>query len=97
VYAETAGGSPRWSSDGTELIHLTVDRRLVAVDVEAAGDTMRIGARRTICQTNASSNLRAWDVVPGTDRIVVIKQPARAQTPITAVIGLRQLLAEAER
>ena len=97
VYAETAGGSPRWSSDGTELLHLTVDRRLVAVDVEAVGDTMRIGATRAICQTNASSSLRAWDVVPGTDRIVVINQPARAQTPITAVFGLRQLLAEAER
>jgi hypothetical protein len=36
-------------------------------------------------------------VVPGSDTIVVINQPAGAGTPITAVIGLRRLLAEAER
>jgi Tol biopolymer transport system component len=97
VSAETAGGSPHWSSDGTKLLHLTLDRRLVAVDVEIDGDTVHIGERRVICQTNASSSLRAWDVVPGSDTIVVINQPAGAGTPITAVIGLRRLLAEAER
>jgi Tol biopolymer transport system component len=97
VSAETAGGSPHWSSDGTQLLHLTVDRRLVAVDVEIDGDTVRVGESRVICQTNASSSLRAWDVVPGTDRIVVINQPAGARTPITAVIGLRRLLVEAEQ
>jgi dipeptidyl aminopeptidase/acylaminoacyl peptidase len=97
VSAETAGGSPQWSSDGTKLLHLTLDRRLVAVDVEATGDTIRIGATRVICQTNASSSLRAWDVVPGTDRIVMINQPAHARAPLTAVVGLRQLLAEAQR
>ena len=43
------------------------------------------------------SSLRAWDVVPGADKIVVINQPAGAETPVTAVIGLRRLLAEAER
>jgi hypothetical protein len=97
VSAETAGGSPHWSSDGTQLLHLTLDRRLVAVDVEIVGDTIRVGKRRVIGQTNASSSLRAWDVVPGADKIVVINQPAGAETPVTAVIGLRRLLAEAER
>jgi Tol biopolymer transport system component len=97
VSAETAGGSPRWSSDGTRLLHLTLDRRLVSVDVEAVGDTIRAGASRVICQTNASSSLRAWDVVPGTDRIVMINQPAQARAPLTAIVGLRRLLGESER
>lgn len=97
VSAETAGGSPQWSSDGTKLLHLTLDRRLVSVDVEIIGDIIRTGATRVICQTNASSSLRAWDVVPGTDKIVMINQPTHARAPLTAVIGLRQLLADSER
>jgi Tol biopolymer transport system component len=96
VSAETAGGSPHWSSDGAMLLYLTLDRRLVAVDVDIVGDTVRVGERRVIGQTNASSSLRAWDVVPGADRIVLINQPPGAGTPITAVIGLRRLLAGAD-
>jgi hypothetical protein len=97
ITGDPSGGTPRWSADGTKLVHLTFDRRLVAADVDVVGETIRIGATRGIFQTNAASNLRAWDMVPGTDRIVVINQATRAQTPITAVIGLRKLLAEAER
>lgn len=85
----------RWNSAQTEVLHLTVDRRLVAVDFHASGDTVRIGAARDVCRTNAASTLRAWDVIPGSDRVVVINKAARARIPITVVVGLQQLLAEA--
>jgi Tol biopolymer transport system component len=96
VTPSEGGSTQRWGLDGTKLIHLTIDRRLVAVDVEGLGDTVRVGSSRVVSQTTASSSLRAWDVIPGTDRIVVINQPTLAQAPLTAVIGLHRLLAEAE-
>ena len=79
------------------MLHVTVDRRIMAVGIRAVGETIRVGTTREICQTNAASVLRAWDVIPGTDQIVLIGQGERARTPMTAVIGLRRLLAEAER
>jgi Tol biopolymer transport system component len=97
VAANPGGGHPRWSSDGNQLVHLTIDRRIVAIDVDFVGDTVRIGAERNVCQTNAASNFRAWDVVPGADRIVVINQAARAQTPITVVVGLHHLVEQVEQ
>jgi Tol biopolymer transport system component len=95
IPADPGGSVARWSPDNTALLHLTVDRRLVAIDIEAVGETIRIGSTRDVCQTNAASVLRAWDVVPGSNKVVLISQGARAQAPITAVIGLRRLLAEA--
>jgi hypothetical protein len=58
--------------------------------------SVRIGAMREICRANAASTLQAWHVVPGTDTVVVINQAARERAPVTAVIGLRRLIEEAE-
>jgi hypothetical protein len=97
VPADPGGSVARWIPDENVMLHVTVDRRVTAVEVRAIGDTIRIGATRDVCQTNAASVLRAWDVIPGTDQVVLISQGERAQTPITALIGLRRLFAETER
>jgi hypothetical protein len=96
IPADPTSSVVRWSSDQSRLLQMTTDRRLVAVDIESTGDSVRIGAMREICRTNAASTLRAWDVVHGTDTVVVINQAARERAPVTAVIGLRRLLEEAE-
>jgi hypothetical protein len=76
---------------------MAIDNSIVAVDIDDRGDAFRVGEPRTIFHTRASSSLRAWDVIPGTGRIVVINKPSASVEPLTMVVGLGRLLAESER
>jgi Tol biopolymer transport system component len=95
--ADSSGVLPTWSSDGAALVYLSFEGRLMWVDVETVGDGLRIGPSRTVGQTSAATSQRSIDLVPGTDRVVVINPAAQTQTPLTAVIGLEQMLTKAER
>jgi Tol biopolymer transport system component len=95
--SDSSGVLPIWSSDGKTLVFLSFEGRLLAVDVERVGDGLSIGPSRTIGHTSAATSQRSIDLVTGAGRVVVINAAAQTQTPLTAVIGLRQLLAEVER
>jgi Tol biopolymer transport system component len=94
--SDTHGSLPRWSSDGKTLVSLSFDGRLVATEFNGTGEEIRIGESRTIARTTASPSYGSYDLVPGTDRLVVISPTAQARTPITVVSGLEQLLRESE-
>jgi serine/threonine protein kinase/Tol biopolymer transport system component len=94
--SDATGSVPRWSSDGKFLFFISFDGRLVAVDVETAGESLRIGDARTVARTTASTAYDSFDTIPGTDRLVVIARTAQARTPITVVSGLGQLLRQSE-
>ena len=74
-------------------MYLSFDGRLMAVDVDATGDSLRIGASRIVSWTTAAVSQRSADLISDTDRLIVINQRAQAQTPLTTVVGLRRLLA----
>jgi len=93
---DIAGSAPRWSADGQTLLSLSFDGRLFAVDIETTGDGIRIGDTRTVARTTASTASASYDIIPGTDRLVVINLTAQARTPITVVSGLEKLLRESE-
>jgi len=92
--ADTAATLPRWSSDGRTLFSVTFDGRLIAVDIETSGVGLRIGDLRTVARSTASPVYSSFDVIPGTDQLVVINRSAQARTPITVVSGLEQLLCQ---
>jgi len=94
--SDTLGSLPRWSSDGKTLVSLSFDGRLVATEFDGTGEEIRIGESRTIARTTASPAYGSYDLIPGTDRLVVINPTAQARTPITVVSGLEQLLRESE-
>jgi Tol biopolymer transport system component len=95
--SDSSGVMPVWSSDGKTLIYLSFEGRLMEVDVERVGDGLRIGPSRIVGQTSAATSQRSIDLIPGTGQVIVINAAAQTQTPLTAVIGLNQLLAEVER
>jgi Tol biopolymer transport system component len=94
--SDIAGSVPRWSADGKTLYSLSFDGRLIAVDIEFTEDGIRIADSRTVARTTASTANTSFDIVPGTDRLLVINRSAQARTPITVVSGLEQLLRQSE-
>jgi Tol biopolymer transport system component len=94
--SDTTGSVPRWSSDGKHLFFISFDGRLVAVDVETSGESLRIGDTRTVARTTASTAYDSFDIIPGTERLVIINLSVQARTPITVVSGFQQLLRESE-
>jgi Tol biopolymer transport system component len=91
------GGILRWGSDGRTLFDVNLDRRLFVFDIDSSGASFRILGQRVIAQTNAMSGFRSFDHIPGTDKLLVLNQPAHVRTPLTMVAGLGGLLAEADR
>ncbi|MCI0444806.1 serine/threonine-protein kinase [bacterium] len=51
-----SGQQPRWRKDGKELFYLTVDKKLMAVEVESR-DSFQVGASKLLFQTEAHPNL----------------------------------------
>ena len=51
VVSASGGMQPRWRKDGRELFYLSLDLKLMAVDVTATGTEMRLGAPRELFQT----------------------------------------------
>ncbi|MCI0611942.1 hypothetical protein L0244_03035, partial [bacterium] len=51
-----SGQQPRWRKDGKELFYLTVDKKLMAIEVESR-DSFHVGASKLLFQTEAHPNL----------------------------------------
>ena len=66
------------------------------VDIETDGESFRMGDTRTIAHVTSSTAYDSFDIIPGTDRIVVVNRSAEALTPISVVFGLEKLLRESE-
>ncbi|MBI3695088.1 MAG: PD40 domain-containing protein [Acidobacteria bacterium] len=82
------GSRPRWRRDGKELFYLTADRKLMAVEVKAAGATFEYGQPRELFQTSAANlgNTDVYDVTADGKRFLVnTALEEAAATPITVV------------
>jgi hypothetical protein len=68
----------------------------MATEIDGNGGEIRIGESRAVVRTTASPSHDSYDLIPGTDRLVIINRTAQARTPISVVSGLGQLLRESE-
>jgi serine/threonine protein kinase len=83
----TAGAySPRWSRDGKEIFYLSIDRKMMAVDVKA-GAAFEPGTPKALFQTRAL-RFSPYDVSPNGRRFLIASYPEEsAGAPLTVVLN----------
>ena len=89
MVSNSGANRPRWRRDGKELFYLTPDRKLMVVEVNAAGATFEVGQPRALFQTSAAdlpNYVDLYDVTAGGKRFLVntALEDATA-SPITVV------------
>ena len=97
IKASLEGGTqPRWRRDGKELFFLSNDRdrQLMSVDVVTEGNSLQVGAPRTLFQTRAKNtglNSPPYDVAP--DGRFLLNVATSTTTPsITLLVNWPALL-----
>ena len=98
----TSGGmQPRWRRDGKELFYLSVDRKLMAVDV-TVGETLQFGVPKELFRTSLStgstiiSRVLRYDVTRDGQRFLINTEldsdAGGSSEPITVVLNWHSLL-----
>jgi Tol biopolymer transport system component len=82
----TGGRGPRWASDGKEIFYLTLDNRLVVVQVRPAGQIMQILNRKTLFQTHANTGGDNYDVSPDGKTILIVTQEDEQISPPAVLV-----------
>jgi eukaryotic-like serine/threonine-protein kinase len=67
----TGGMGPRWAKEGKELLYLTLDNKLMVVELKADGPDIRVVRRKELFQTRATTNADNYDVSPDGSRIII--------------------------
>ena len=82
----TAGGShPRWRRDGKELFYLSLDNKMIAVDIGNGTDGLRIGDVRTLFAVHVPAQAGyAYDVTSDGQRFLV-NTDVGTMPPLTVV------------
>jgi Tol biopolymer transport system component len=69
---ERAGGTaPRWANGSKELFYLTLDNKLMVVQIKLSGTGIQIVERKALFQTYATTNSDCYDVSPDGTKIIV--------------------------
>ena len=89
----TDGGSrPIWSRNGRELFYLDRENKLTAVPVQTSGRAFLHGGPTRVLDTayaRAVGNSRPYDVSPGGQRFLMIKEdPTLAEKPTSLMVVL---------
>jgi len=90
----SGGVQPRWRKDGKELFYLSLDRKLMAVDVRTA-PAFEYSAPKELFQTHIAgggglANIFRFDVAPDGNRFLVLNQaedPGTDSDAITVVLN----------
>jgi serine/threonine protein kinase len=82
----TGGGeSPVWNHNGHELFFTSADRRLMAVDVKAAGSTFEAGTPHALFELDARGQGEWRDVSADGQRFLMSVTPGATSVPLTLV------------
>ena len=97
VISLRGGGEPVWRHDGRELFYLSADRTLMAVEVSAVGDTLRVSSPRALFKppvTGALNDYRShYAVTSDGQRFIIDAVDADStQQPITVMANWMTLL-----
>ena len=84
----TAGGfEPHWRGDGKELFFLSLDQKLMAVDVKP-GASFEVGMPRSLFPFRAPGGTRnAYCVAPDGQRFLIVRPDEEALAPTTVVLN----------
>ncbi|HEV2350980.1 MAG TPA: protein kinase [Terriglobia bacterium] len=91
----TQGGVvPTWRRDGKELYYLSLDQKLMAVDIRENNNSVEIGSPHVLFQTNPPPLvLRSYDSAADSSKFIVVTQSLNASSvPVTLVINWPALL-----
>ena len=92
LVSTSGGGWPRWASDGSEIVYLSPDNKLMAVAVHASRDRLDIAAPRRLFALRPRPPVRLdaypYDVSPDGQRFVVnTLMEDTTSTAITVVLN----------
>jgi Tol biopolymer transport system component len=87
--SNSGGRQPRWRKDGKELFYLSLDQKLMAVDVKTA-PTFEHGTPRELFQTHVAgggvlANIFRYDVAPDGNRFLILNQVGGQATDSSAI------------
>lgn len=84
--SKDGGAQPVWSKDGKTLYFLDAFQRLTAVDVEVAGDSLRMGSPRTLFQTGIRHSIPTDGYDVSRDgRFLVLNSITESTAPVVLV------------
>jgi dipeptidyl aminopeptidase/acylaminoacyl peptidase len=96
------GRHPHWRLDGRELFYVSLDKRLVGVEIDPTGTQLVHGAPQPLLDNVRGAeaertHLGAPYVVTGNGQRFIVASPVDATRPITVVLNWPALLERAER
>jgi hypothetical protein len=84
--SKDGGAQPVWSKDGKTLYFLDAFQKLTAVDVEMAGDSLRMGSPRTLFQTGIRHSIPTDGYDVSRDgRFLVLNSITESTAPVVLV------------
>jgi len=90
------GSHARWRRDGKELFYLSLNNRLMAVDVNASAAALQPGIPKALFEAPpvlVGPDFPTWDVSPDGQRFLVTTAASASDTaPLTVVLNWPQLL-----
>ena len=91
--SNSGGGQARWRADGQELYYLTLDAKMMAVEVRTESG-LETTVPRQLFETHARANpfLAEYGVTAEGQRFLVVDVVKEAPTPITAIVDWPALL-----
>ena len=83
----SSGGAQRglWLGDGRRILYMTLERKLVAVDVTVSGKELVIGAPRPLLGGRAVTGLMPWSVTRDGKRLLQVIASDEAAAELTLV------------
>jgi Tol biopolymer transport system component len=98
IAISTDGGRyPQWRANGRELFYVSLDNKLMAVDLKAEGDTLRPSTPRELFRLPIVDTGRPpYDVTPDGQRFLVRAVPGQAGQPLNVIVNWPALLKKEE-
>jgi Tol biopolymer transport system component len=82
----SGGSSPRWRRDGKEIFYLAPDNQMMAVEVEAKGNSFEARKAQALFRVAGAASASPYDVTPDGKRFV-INAVSNTNAPLILVVN----------
>ena len=94
--SNAGGGSPQWGPDGRELYYVSLDNKLMAVDLKLGADTVQSSAPRELFPLSLRSAAGAtYQVSQDGKRFMVLANAKTVSQPLNVIVNWPALLKKA--
>jgi hypothetical protein len=90
VQVANDGSQPRWRPDGKEIFFISLDKKLMAVSVDASAGKLVVGVPHALFQTRIVSAryvLFQYAVAPDGQRFLINSLPVHGAAPLTVLMN----------